>query len=174
MSAEESALIAALRKKYEIYAVARELSEASADALQQLTEAERAARALTGSGDADPLRSVFDTAPTTAASSSSTSQQQQLEAPSTAAAAAAARAARLRICKECNGLGIVKVIYNHVVRDKTCPTCEGDGVFEPQPSSSSAASAAAPAGAHPKKEEEEEEEEGEGEDDGPPPLEEAQ
>lgn len=31
------------------------------------------------------------------------------------------------ICSYCKGLGILKVVYNYYVRDKTCDTCNGEG-----------------------------------------------
>ena len=33
------------------------------------------------------------------------------------------------ICKSCQGQGIVKDIYNHVVRERNCDVCEGEGVL---------------------------------------------
>lgn len=32
------------------------------------------------------------------------------------------------ICKTCNGLGIVKEIYNHYSIDKNCPECDGESL----------------------------------------------
>ena len=31
------------------------------------------------------------------------------------------------ICSSCKGLGILKIVYNYYVRDKTCDTCNGEG-----------------------------------------------
>ena len=33
------------------------------------------------------------------------------------------------ICKSCQGQRIVKGIYNHVVQEKNCHACEGEGVL---------------------------------------------
>jgi DnaJ-class molecular chaperone len=35
----------------------------------------------------------------------------------------------VRICRTCNGIGIVKSLYNHMVMERTCTDCEGEGVI---------------------------------------------
>jgi hypothetical protein len=35
---------------------------------------------------------------------------------------------RYNICKACNGLGIVKTIYNHMTMERTCEECDGDSI----------------------------------------------
>eukprot|EP00611_Tribonema_gayanum_P025822 TRINITY_DN598_c0_g1_i2.p1 TRINITY_DN598_c0_g1~~TRINITY_DN598_c0_g1_i2.p1 ORF type:complete len:129 (-),score=33.04 TRINITY_DN598_c0_g1_i2:296-640(-) len=32
------------------------------------------------------------------------------------------------ICKECSGLGIRKELYNHMVLERSCEHCDGDGI----------------------------------------------
>jgi DnaJ-class molecular chaperone len=39
-----------------------------------------------------------------------------------------------KICKNCNGQGLVKEIYNHFVTEKNCSECDGDGIFNIQES----------------------------------------
>lgn len=34
-----------------------------------------------------------------------------------------------RICKSCNGSGIVKTVYNHMVLEKDCEECDGDSII---------------------------------------------
>lgn len=34
------------------------------------------------------------------------------------------------ICQNCNGLGLRKDIYNHIVREYTCDKCDGDGILQ--------------------------------------------
>jgi DnaJ-class molecular chaperone len=34
------------------------------------------------------------------------------------------------ICPMCNGLGLRKDIYNHIVREYTCDKCDGDGILQ--------------------------------------------
>jgi len=36
---------------------------------------------------------------------------------------------KYHICKTCNGLGIVKSIYNHMTMEKTCEDCDGDSII---------------------------------------------
>jgi DnaJ-class molecular chaperone len=36
---------------------------------------------------------------------------------------------KLRICPACEGHRIEKVVYNHMVLDQTCSTCDGEGVL---------------------------------------------
>lgn len=43
------------------------------------------------------------------------------------------RLSLMRICDMCRGLGVVKELYNHMITEKTCRRCEGDGVVEPKP-----------------------------------------
>lgn len=33
------------------------------------------------------------------------------------------------ICKSCNGMGIVKTFYNHMMLEKTCEECDGDSLI---------------------------------------------
>lgn len=33
------------------------------------------------------------------------------------------------ICSSCNGLGVVKTIYNHMVLEKECERCEGECIL---------------------------------------------
>ena len=62
---------------------------------------------------------------------------------------ATSRLDRMRICTTCRGLGIVKVEYNHYVRDASCGDCDGEGTIEdaaaPEVASVEASSAEAPA-----------------------------
>ena len=39
---------------------------------------------------------------------------------------------RLRVCKKCQGYGLVKETYNHQVKDVNCEECEGEGLIEMQ------------------------------------------
>ena len=32
------------------------------------------------------------------------------------------------ICRDCNGAGVIKYIYNHMAMQKTCELCDGDSV----------------------------------------------
>lgn len=32
------------------------------------------------------------------------------------------------ICQACNGQGIVKSVYNHMVMEKTCEACDGESI----------------------------------------------
>jgi len=43
--------------------------------------------------------------------------------------AAHGRLDEFKICNSCQGLGIVKEVYNHIVRDKTCPECDGESIL---------------------------------------------
>ncbi len=43
---------------------------------------------------------------------------------------------RYKICRACNGLGLVQYKYNHMVLEKTCEVCDGDVIMDTeQPSS---------------------------------------
>ncbi len=33
------------------------------------------------------------------------------------------------VCQACNGLGIIKTIYNHMSLEKTCDECDGDSII---------------------------------------------
>lgn len=33
------------------------------------------------------------------------------------------------ICPKCNGLGIIKVTYNHMVNDRDCDKCDGESII---------------------------------------------
>ena len=35
---------------------------------------------------------------------------------------------KLRICKACEGSGMARHLYNHIILERTCENCEGDGV----------------------------------------------
>ncbi len=35
---------------------------------------------------------------------------------------------KFKICKTCNGLGYIKEIYNHQVREKNCDDCDGESL----------------------------------------------
>lgn len=113
----------ALYEKWAPVAMARELSEADPEALQQLTDAERAATALIHSGaggaaSSDPLRGIFgDGGAVTPAPAAPAAAPPSSTAPP-----------RLLICRVCGGIGTTKTVYNHVVRDRTCAECNGDGV----------------------------------------------
>ena len=37
---------------------------------------------------------------------------------------------RLQICRQCNGYGLAKEIYNHQVKEVICEKCEGEGIVE--------------------------------------------
>lgn len=37
---------------------------------------------------------------------------------------------RIRICKQCNGYGLVKERYNHQVKEINCDECNGEGTIE--------------------------------------------
>jgi hypothetical protein len=122
-----------LRAKWAPFAVARDLTDAAVEApelLQQSTEAERAARRLeasTAPNHEEAARSMLEAA----APSSSSGSSSSIFAPSADQRAAAVRLSRIQICRKCNGLGIVKEVYNHYVRDKTCSQCDGEGIIVP-------------------------------------------
>jgi DnaJ-class molecular chaperone len=35
---------------------------------------------------------------------------------------------KYRICPACNGMGIIKKVYNHSVRESNCDVCDGDSI----------------------------------------------
>lgn len=36
---------------------------------------------------------------------------------------------KYNVCQACNGLGIIKTIYNHMSLEKTCDECDGDSII---------------------------------------------
>jgi hypothetical protein len=36
----------------------------------------------------------------------------------------------VRICHECNGSGTMRELYNHMIMERTCRGCDGDGVID--------------------------------------------
>lgn len=36
---------------------------------------------------------------------------------------------KYHICKACNGLGVIKSIYNHMTLETTCEECDGDSII---------------------------------------------
>ena len=39
---------------------------------------------------------------------------------------------KFQICKKCNGVGYIKEIYNHQVREKNCDECDGESLVMKQ------------------------------------------
>ena len=35
---------------------------------------------------------------------------------------------QLSICKDCHGCGMVKIVYNHIVREQNCMGCDAEGL----------------------------------------------
>ncbi len=36
---------------------------------------------------------------------------------------------KYHICKNCNGLGVVKSVYNHMTMERTCEECDGESII---------------------------------------------
>lgn len=146
-----------LRAKYAALAFARDIEGHSMEAIERAYgDAPVVVAATVGSAMSVANSSVPATSATVAAALSSQQQAASQHKPGSVLE-------RMSICRACNGLGVVKVAYNHMVLDKTCSHCEGEGVVTAPPPAAAPTDATAT----------ETEASTAGADDGVPPLEDA-
>lgn len=141
--------IDALRRKWQTFAVARDLHESTPDMLQQTTDAERSSRDILLSSSTNSAERLYADQLNSAARSISNVSFQNLESNissnggSSSSSNSISRSndnnfvsfvntklANLVICRICQGQGQVKKLYNHMVMDRICETCDGDGLVD--------------------------------------------
>lgn len=129
----------ALRKRWAPFAIARDMVDQTPDMIEQPTDAQRAARQL----EQQMSISISQGEPS---SSNSVVRSNSNSTAAGAASAIGSRVDRMSVCRKCNGQGIVKHVYNHMVQDRTCSDCDGDGVIEWKPEAATSTSTAATEG----------------------------
>jgi len=143
----------ALRRKWQTFAVARDLTDSTPDMLQQITDAERAAREIQLSSSAaatitsdstinsaeqlyaNQLASAVKSLSSSSSSTVTTTTNVSSSSTSTSSTSGiintnTTKLENLVICRVCQGQGIVKKLYNHMVMDRMCEVCDGDGLVD--------------------------------------------